>query len=199
MNASPQVPLGRLFLSFTGIGAVMFGGGYAMLPLLEREIVERRRWCAHDEMSEYYALAQIVPGVIAVNIAMLIGYRHRGLRGAVVAATGTILVPFVVILLIAIIFQQLAATHFINAVFAGLRPAVAGLLLAAAWNLLRRGCQNVAGVVLATIAAALLLTKCLGPAGLIVAGIAAGVIWQIAVWWRLRRDAPPLTTDRRPS
>ena len=82
-TAQARVRLRQIFVSFAKIGAVLFGGGYAMLPLLEREVVDRRRWCTHAEMGELYALAQVVPGVIAVNTAMLVGHRHRGTAGAV--------------------------------------------------------------------------------------------------------------------
>jgi len=185
-----RTPLRHLFASFAGIGAVMFGGGYAMLPLLEREVVDRRRWCSHDEMAECYALAQIIPGVIAVNIAMLIGSRHRGIPGALVAALATVTAPFLTILAIAMVFQRLAGAAAARAVFAGMRPAVAGLLLAAAWGLLKRGCSRAAAVALAAAAAAMLLSRTLGPAGLILAGVAAGVGWQTVAWVRMRRGAP---------
>jgi chromate transporter len=186
-----RTPLGHLFTSFAAIGAVMFGGGYAMLPLLEREVVDRRRWCSHDEMSEYYALAQIVPGVIAINIAMLIGSRHRGVRGAVIAALGTVTAPFLVILLLAMVYRHLSHLAGIQLFFAALRPAVAGLLLAAAWGMLRRGCRDWLGLALALAAAALLLSKLLDPVRLILAGFAVGMIWHGVAWRRGLRPASP--------
>lgn len=105
---APRVPLRSLYTSFVRVGAGMFGGGYAMLPLLEREVADRRRWVTHDDVADLFALAQAIPGVIAVNTAMLIGQRLRGWRGAVVAALGAVTAPFLVILLIAGIFDRVA-------------------------------------------------------------------------------------------
>jgi chromate transporter len=184
--------LGELYVSFLRVGAVMFGGGYAMLPLLEREVVVRRGWCSADEMSDVYALAQLVPGVIAVNTAMLVGQRHRGWLGSLVAALGTVTVPFVVMLLIAVAFEHLAGSRTLTLFLTGLRPAVAGLLLGAALRFVRRGWQRRWQwcVGLAVAAAALLLD--LNPAGLILSGIAAGLLWQgwHAALARVRKGRP---------
>jgi chromate transporter len=182
-----RVPLRHLYFSFAGIGAVMFGGGYAMLPLLEREVVDRRRWCTHQEMAEYYAIAQVIPGVIAVNISMLIGSRYRGVLGAATAAVATVTAPFFTILILAIAFKHMAVTSSASAVFAGLRPAVAGLILAAAWGLLKRGCRNFMTLFLAVVAAGLMASKITGPVGLILAGVAAGCCWHLWSLSKMRR------------
>ncbi|MBM4163047.1 MAG: chromate transporter [Lentisphaerae bacterium] len=170
------VPLSRIYRSFAWVGAVLFGGGYAMLPLLEREVVERRRWCTLAEMSELYALAQVIPGIIAVNTALLVGHRYRGATGAAVAALGIISAPVLVILAVASAFAWVSEWPLLARLFAGLRPAVAGLLLATALRMIGRGERWERGV--AAGASLLLLTRASSPLGMILGTIAAGLLWH---------------------
>ena len=188
--ATRPVSLVSIFTSFVRVGSCMYGGGYAMLPLLEREVVERRRWCSHEAMSDIFALAQVIPGVIAVNSSMLVGQRLRGWRGAGVAALGTITAPFAVILLIAGWFETLVGLPWLGRLMLGLRPAVAGLLLGTAVRLVWRGWRKswalAAGV--AALAATLLLE--LKPVWLILGGIVAGLVWHAAFARNPGRAAP---------
>ncbi len=186
---SDVVPLHRLFLSFAWVGSVLFGGGYAMLPLLEREVVDRRRWCTHAEMGELYALAQVVPGVIAVNTAMLVGHRHRGTAGAVAATLGMIAVPVAVILAIASSYALVMRWALLERLFAGLRPAVAGLLLTTALRMVGRGCGVGWEKAAAAAACALALGGVSGPLGPIVTAAAAGALWHAWAVARTRKGA----------
>ena len=93
--------LWKLFITFAKIGAFTFGGGYAMLSILQREIVEINHWATEDEMLDYYAIAQCTPGVIAVNTATFIGVKHRGVIGGIVATFGVVLPSIIIILIIA--------------------------------------------------------------------------------------------------
>ena len=97
INCAPPVSLLSIFASFAKIGAVLIGGGYAMLPLLEDEIVRRKKWATSEEITDYFALAQLLPGVIAINTAMLVGNRLRGIWGNLAASLGVVSVPFVLI------------------------------------------------------------------------------------------------------
>jgi chromate transporter len=181
------VPLSRIYRSFAGVGAVLFGGGYAMLPLLEREVVERRRWCSLAEMSELYALSQVIPGVIAVNTALLVGHRHRGAAGAAVAALGMVSAPILVILAVASAFAWVSESLLLARLFAGLRPAVAGLLLATALRMIWRGQGWERGV--AAGACLAVLAGAAGPLGLILGAIAAGLLWHVWAVARMRKGA----------
>jgi chromate transporter len=180
------VPLSRIYRSFAWVGAVLFGGGYAMLPLLEREVVERRRWCTLAEMSELYALAQVIPGVIAVNTALLVGHRYRGAAGAAVAALGMVSAPIVVILAVASAFVWVSEWPLLARLFAGLRPAVAGLLLVTALRMVGRGKNWERGV--AAGACFVMLAGASGPLGLILGAIAAGLLWQAWAVARTRNE-----------
>ena len=121
-----------LFITFLKIGAFTFGGGWAMISLIEREIVDRRHWIERDEFLDLLAVAQSMPGILAVNIAVSVGDKIRGLRGAVAAALGTILPSFLIILAIAIFLtpEVIKSNRVISAIFTGIRPCVVALIIA---------------------------------------------------------------------
>ena len=120
-----------LFSAFFRIGAFTIGGGYAMIPLIQREIVDNQHWLDEEEFLNMIALAQAAPGVIAVNSAIFIGYRIDGWRGLLASVLGAVLPSFVIILLIAMVFRGIAHYPPVEAVMKGMRPAVVGLLAAA--------------------------------------------------------------------
>ena len=140
-----------LFISFCKIGMFTLGGGYAMLPLIEREVVMRRRWIDANDFLDALAIVQSLPGPVAVNTSAFVGYKTRGLPGALAAAFGCALPSFIVMLLVAAFFVTARTNEHVAAVFAGLRPAVAALIGAAVWNLavktkldLKRGALTIA-------------------------------------------------------
>ena len=125
----PTPSLFQIFVSFAKMGAVLIGGGYALLPILENEIVKRRKWVASHEMADFYALAQLLPGVIALNTSMLVGQKLRGLKGNLTAALGLISVPFGLIAGYAILYSSASEIPVFAKVLNGLRPAAAGMVL----------------------------------------------------------------------
>ena len=130
------------FLTFFKIGLFTFGGGYAMIPIIEKEIVDKHKWVTKEEMLDLIAIAQSCPGVFAINISIFIGYRLRSVRGAIATAFGTALPSFLVILAIAIFFHQFADNKVIAAMFRGLRPAVVALIAVPTFNLARSAKLN---------------------------------------------------------
>lgn len=120
--------LRSLFFVFFRIGLFTFGGGYAMLPLIERDIVDKHQWMTHEEFIDMFAIAQTLPGVFAVNLSVFVGYRLRRLRGGIVAALGTILPSFLIILLLAIFFENVRDNRYVAAAMQGIRPAVIALI-----------------------------------------------------------------------
>lgn len=121
----------KLFSTFFKIGAFTIGGGYAMIPLIQREIVDEQHWLEEEEFLNMIALAQAAPGVIAVNSAIFLGYRLDGWRGLIMSVLGAVLPSFVIILLIAMAFRNIREIPEVEAVMKGVRPAVVGLLAAA--------------------------------------------------------------------
>ena len=122
----------QLFLTFCKIGAFTFGGGWAMISIIQREIVERRKWLELNEFLDLLAVAQSMPGILAVNISVVVGDRLKGLKGSICAALGTILPSFLMILAIAIFLtpETIKNNAIISRIFKGIRPAVVALIIA---------------------------------------------------------------------
>ena len=121
-----------LFLTFFKIGAFTFGGGWAMISIIEREIVDKHHWIEREEFLDLLAVAQSLPGILAVNIATAVGDKIGGTRGSMVAASGTILPSFIIILIIAIFLTPdlIKNNKVVSAIFMGIRPAVVALIIA---------------------------------------------------------------------
>ena len=118
----------QLFLIFSKIGLFTLGGGYAMLPLIETEITDKRNWISKKDFLDLTALAQAAPGILAVNMAIFAGYKLRGISGAICAALGAVLPSFFIILLIAVCFHNFQENQTVERIFKGIRPAVVALI-----------------------------------------------------------------------
>lgn len=130
------------FLTFFKIGLFTIGGGYAMITLIEAEIIEKKKWVGKEEFLDLMAIAQSCPGVFAINIAIFIGYRLRRVKGAIVSCIGTALPSFIIILLIALFFHQFKDNEIIAAAFRGIRPAVVALIAVPTYNLAKKAKLN---------------------------------------------------------
>jgi chromate transporter len=119
---------GQIFWTFSKIGAFTIGGGYAMLPLIQREVVERKKWIPEDDFIDMIAVSQSVPGILAVNIAIFAGYRMRGTPGSLVATLGAVLPSFLMMLLIAMFFRHFQENPYVMKMFKAIRPAVVALI-----------------------------------------------------------------------
>ena len=116
------------FKTFFKIGVFTLGGGYAMIPIIESEVVERKKWLTKEDFVDTVAIAQTCPGVLAINLSVFIGYKMRRLRGAIFTALGTALPSFLIILIIAMFFHQFEDNKVVAAIFRGIRPAVVALI-----------------------------------------------------------------------
>ena len=137
-----------LFLSFAKVGVMTFGGGYAMIPILEREIVENRKWASSEELRDYYAVGQCTPGVIAVNTATFIGYKVAGPAGGVAATLGVVFPSVVIICLIAGILTNFADIPAVKSAFTAIRVCVCVLIFNAVVKLWKGAVKDKAGLVL---------------------------------------------------
>ena len=131
-----------LFTTFFRIGLFTLGGGYAMIPLIEEEVVNRKKWVSKEEMLDLIAIAQSCPGVFAINIATFIGYKLNKVRGAIATTLGTALPSFLIILAIAIFFKQFEDNKVVAAIFRGIRPAVVALIAVPTFRLGQRAKLN---------------------------------------------------------
>ncbi len=139
----------ELFRSFLKIGAFTFGGGYAMIPIIEHEVIDRRGWIARNEFLDLLTLAQSAPGPIALNTAVFVGYKVRGLRGAFASLAGVVIPSFTVILAVALLFADIRHNPWVDAAFKGMRPAVVALIVAPVLSLSRGMHRALYGVIVA--------------------------------------------------
>lgn len=139
----------RLFLLFVKVGIVTIGGGYVMVPLLQEEFVEKRKLMSTKVFCDIMALAQSGPGGVAINASTVVGYKVRGMIGAIVATIGTVLPAFLIIVFLAPLLMQSDKSQVLMGFLKGAKPAVAGLLVAAAWSLGKEAVEDKTGLVLA--------------------------------------------------
>lgn len=165
-----------LFWTFCKIGALTFGGGYAMLPLIQREIVENKKWSTEKEILDYYAVGQCTPGVIAVNTATFIGYKLRGIIGGIVATLGVIFPSIVIILIIAAFLQNFADLAIVQSAFAGIRVAVVALIITTVVKLIKSSIKDYLVVIIAIIAFVISAFIGLSPVYVVIAAALTGFI-----------------------
>ena len=170
------------FLSFLKIGIFTFGGGYAMIPLVQREVIDKG-WVKEDEFLELLTLAQSAPGPIALNTAVFVGYKVHGYRGMLAAVMGIILPAFLIILVIAIFFNSIRENRVVEAVFKGIRPAVVALMLAPVFGF-SKGLGWTRGI-LAVLAAFVVWYFAVSPVYMIIVGATGGIAFG---WLKLRRS-----------
>ena len=128
----------ELYWTFVRIGCVTFGGGYAMLPILERELVEKRHWTTMDDLRDYFAIGQCTPGIIAMNVSTFIGEKRGGIRGAAAASAGFLTGPILIILVIAMCLTNFASLPVVQHAFAGIRVCVCVLIIQAVLRLWKK-------------------------------------------------------------
>lgn len=143
--------LWELFSAFFRIGAFTFGGGYAMLSLIQKEVVENKKWATDEEVLDYYAVAQCTPGVIAVNTATFIGYKKKGVLGAAAATFGVVLPSLIIITIIAAVLQNFMQYEIVQHIFAGIRVAVAVLIINAVFTMGKKAIVDMLCVLIALL------------------------------------------------
>lgn len=174
--------LWQLFWVFCRVGALTFGGGYAMLPIVQKEIVEDRRWASQEQIIDYYALSQSVPGIIAVNMAVFLGYERKRVPGAIAAALGVVFPSLVIITVIASFIPYIQEVPFLQHAFAGVRVAVIALIVHAAWAMWRASVRNRAAV--AFFAGAFLIMAAMPVSPIVIILVAAVVGAFLRSWGR---------------
>jgi chromate transporter len=165
-----------LFLSFAKVGVMTFGGGYAMIPILEREIVDRQGWASSEELMDYYAVGQCTPGVIAVNTATFIGYKIAGPLGGIVATLGVVFPSVVIICIIAGVLTNFADIPAVKSAFTAIRVCVCVLIFNAVLKLWKGAVKDKAGLVLFLIVFVLSLFFDISPVVFVVMCALAGLL-----------------------
>lgn len=186
-NSDPNTSLpsggvgGRLFKTFFKIGAFTLGGGYAMIPIIESEVVDRHKWISREEFIDLIAVAQSCPGVFAINISTFIGYKLQKTRGAVSAALGAALPSFLIILLIAMCFHRFMDVPWIAAMFRGIRPAVVALIAVPTFNLAKNANLTLSNCWIPVMTALLIWLMGVNPIYIILAAGIGGYLYGVLV------------------
>ncbi len=169
----------ELFFTFAKVGVMTFGGGYAMLPILQREIVRNKGWATEEELTDYFAIGQCTPGVIAVNTATFIGRKKDGIPGGIFATLGVVFPSVVIISLLAGVIVRFAELAWVRDAFAGIRVCVCVLIANAVWKLGKKSVVDAwtAGIFL-VIATGAILTN-LSPVVFVLLAGAAGVVLRV--------------------
>ena len=147
----------HLFLMFFKIGLFTFGGGYAMLPLLQAEIVKKRRWATDEELLDLYSIGQCTPGIISVNVATFMGYRQAGIAGACAATLGMVMPSLIIITLLAAVLDRYMHNRYVSYAFTGIRICVVALILDIIYDLWKKGITDYKGAGISAGALLLLL------------------------------------------
>lgn len=169
----------KLFLTFAKMGAVNFGGGYAMLPLLQKEIVDKHNWATMEEIQDYFAIGQCTPGVIAVNVSTFIGYKQKGIIGGIVSTLGFVFFPIVIILCISSILVQFSEYQVVQDAFAAIRVCVVVLILSAAIKLIRKSIVDYYTLILFIIILALSIFTSISSVWFVLGAGLLGILYKV--------------------
>jgi chromate transporter len=173
---NPKVHLKELYSTFFKIGSVSFGGGYAMLPMLEKELSEKRNWVNEEELLDYYAIGQSTPGIIAINTATFVGYKTAGIPGALAATMGMITPSLIIIILIASFLDHFNEQPLVQKALKGVNIAVAVLLISAVWKFAQKTVKNIwAGLLCLTAFIAVGFTV-ISPIPIVISAALCGVL-----------------------
>ena len=148
--------LWSIYMQFFKMGVFTFGGGYAMLPILQNEVVEKKHWITQEELLNFYSIGQCTPGMIAVNASSFIGYKLRKLPGLISATLGVISPSIIIILLIAMLLRQYMDNQYVLWAFAGIRISVIALIINTVWDLAQKSLRNYRSIIIFSLAAILL-------------------------------------------
>ena len=181
-----------MFLTFARIGGFTFGGGYAMLPMLQKEVVNGRHWATDEELMDYYAIGQCTPGIIAVNTATFVGYKNRGIPGAIAATLGVIAPSLVIIMIIAAFISNFIELSFVSSAFAGIRACVCVLIGSAVVKLAKKSLVDKGAIAIAAVVFVLSLFTSVSPALLVVVPGVLDVVEELVMQGR---DLTQLTAD----
>ena len=178
-----------LYAVFFKMGIVNFGGGYALLPLLQKELVDKRGWTTNEEITDYYAIGQCTPGAIAVNVSTFIGYKIKGVLGGIVATLGFVSPAFIIIFLIATVLNQFSDLWYVQSAFKAIRACVFVLILSAIIKLSKK---SIVDWITLGLAATVLLLTVFTEIPLFIYVLVAGFIGVMVNWYKDKRKPKPV-------
>lgn len=177
-----------LFITFLKIGAFTFGGGYAMIPLIQKEVCEKRKWLSDDDILDIIAIAESTPGPFAINAATFVGYRITGVFGATAATVGLVLPSFLIITVIAAILNEFADIKAVQYAFVGIRAGVLALIIKALWSMYKQCSKNVFSYIIAAGAFVFVTFIDINAIFIIIGCAVAGLIYSLAIGKKAKED-----------
>ena len=178
----------RMFFTFARIGGFTFGGGYAMLPMLQKEVVEKYKWATNDELLDYYAIGQCTPGVIAVNTATFIGYKLKGIPGAIFATLGVVTPSVIIIGIIAAFVSNFRDLEVVQWAFSGIRAAVVALILSASIKIGKKSLVDIFTVLIFVAVTVLSFFTDLSPVIFVVTAAVCGLVIKLSKEKKAKED-----------
>lgn len=172
-----------IFTSFAKIGAFTIGGGYAMIPIIQKEVVDKKKWIEEDVFMDVLAISQSAPGLLAVNISIFLGYRLKGVKGSIVATLGSILPSFIIILVIAMFFINYQENPTVIKIFKGIRPVVVALIAVPVINMAKKAKLNIYTAALSVVTAILIIFLKVSPVYIL---LVVGIIFTFITLYNRR-------------
>lgn len=169
----------KLFLAFLKIGTFSFGGGYAMLPFIQKEIVEKNKWISMSEFSDIIGISQMTPGPVAINSATFVGYKVSGVIGSIMATMGVVTTSFILITIINKVLDKFKESTVIKAALAGMRPVLIALIIYAFIDLAKESYKDLKSIIITLVIGAILFTNKVHPILVIVIAAILGLLFYI--------------------
>ena len=166
-----------MFFTFCKIGTFTLGGGYAMLPIMQREVVEKHGWLTQEEFLDVLAVAQSMPGLFAINMASHIGIKHSGVKSGIICSLGVALPSIIAILLIAMFFQTFKDNIYVEKIFLGIRPAVVALIASPCFSMARAAHLTISNIWIPIVSCLLITCFGISPVWIVLAALIAGFLW----------------------
>ncbi|MDO5440867.1 MAG: chromate transporter [Erysipelotrichaceae bacterium] len=171
-----KTSLKELYTVFFKVGLFTFGGGYAMLPIIEREVVNNKKWVSYEELLDYYAVSQTTPGIIMINVATFIGYKERGLIGGIVSTLGVISPSLIIITLIASLIENFASISYVQSALKGIAAGISAIMISSMIKLGKSSIKDILSVVLCMVGFVVSYFTKISIIYVVVFGIAIGII-----------------------
>lgn len=180
----------EIYISFFKLGCVSFGGGYSAIPLMEREVVEKKGWADKERITDVFAVSNALPGAVALNSSAFVGYSVAGIPGAIVALLGNMTPSVIIVLIMSTLFVKYSTYPAVRAAFRGIYPVILGLITYAAYKIGKTAIRDVIGIIIAVLAFIGALFLHLEPIPLIIGGAVAGIaISYVKVFLSVRKHA----------
>lgn len=174
-----KIRLIDIFTAFLYSGLILLGGGYIILPILQTELCDKRKWLTSEELTDYYAVSQSLPGLIAINMSVLVGYKLRGKSGAITGVIGVTFFAFWAIVLLASVISRFAENSYVQGAFWGIEIAVVILIISAVREMWSKAIKDKGGIIIFMVSLLVMCLTNISPACIIIGSVFTGILWKL--------------------